>query len=527
MTSVLGAQELRRAALAALEALRAHQDEIDGANIYPVPDGDTGTNLVLTMTSVAEALAGAPEEPRAVARAIQTGSLMGARGNSGVILAQVLRGVCEAVEDAGADARAVAKGLARGADLAYESILHPVEGTMLTVARAAAEAAAPAGGDDPGAVFDAASRGAHEALERTPDLLPVLKEAGVVDAGGMGLCVVLDAFAASLGGRPLTLTLRGLRPIVRHREAGSSAFAYEVQFLLEADDEPIADVRRRLAGIGDSVAVVGGAGLWNVHVHTNEVGRAIEIGMAAGTPSDISVVAFADQMAAVPASRSLPVAVAPSAVAVVAVVAGEGIRDLFAELGAGVLVDGGRTMNVSVGDLLDAVERAAAPNVILLVNSEDALAAGRAAARRASKRVEVIEAGDLAQGFAAMVAFSDGRSLEDNVRDVREALGRTRTGRIAIALRDAATPAGAVRAGDAIGFAGPAVAAVGRDPVEVTLAVAGALGPGEVLTVLAGADAPTDEVARLERALADRFPELSVEVREGGQPVHRYLLALE
>ena len=529
MITVLGASELRRACLAALEALRARQDEIDAANVYPVPDGDTGTNLALTMTAVAEALPGVPDEPRALADAIARGSLMGARGNSGVILAQVLRGLCDAIDDGGLDARSLAKGLARGAELAYEAMLTPVEGTMLTVARVAADAVVDLHDDDCSAVLDAAARAAHDALERTPELLPLLKQSGVVDAGGMGLCVVLDAFAASVAGRPLPVAPRTLRPVVRQREAGSSAFAYEVQYLLEeADDEQALALRQRLGSIGDSVAVIGGAGMWNVHVHTNEVGRAIEMGMAAGRPHDISVVAFADQIAGVAGARSIPVALPEAAVTLVAVVSGDGIRDVFAELGAGVLIDGGRTMNPSVGELIAAIERAPARDVILLVNNEDAMTAARAAIEQVGdKRVELIEAGDLAQGFAAAVAFSDGRGIEDNVTDIRAALAGTRTGTVTLVMRDGATPAGRVQAGNAIGFAGGEVVATGQDPLAVALAVAEALGEGETLTVLAGADASPAEVESLERALAERLPRVAIEMREGGQPVHRYLFALE
>jgi DAK2 domain fusion protein YloV len=526
---LLGASELRRATLAALEALRARQDEVDAANIYPVPDGDTGTNLVLTMTSVAETLARAPDDPPAVAEAIRRGSLMGARGNSGVILAQILRGLSEMVDDNGLDPHGIAKGLARGADLAYEAVLDPVEGTMLTVARAAANAVVDADEDDCIAVLDGASRAAHDALERTPDLLPILKEAGVVDAGGMGLCVVLDAVAAAVAGRPLPVTAGSLRPAVRAREAGSSAFAYEVQYLVEdADDAHIATLRQRLGSIGDSVVVIGGAGLWNVHVHTNEVGRAIEMGMAVGRPHDISVAAFADQIASAAGARTIPVATASSAVSVVAVVSGDGVRDLFASLGAGVLVDGGRTMNPSVGELVEAIERAPSRDVILLVGNDDAFPAARAAiAEVADRRVEMIDAADQAQSFAAMVAYSDGRSLEDNVSDMTETLARTRTGRVTIAVRDGTTPHGPVRAGDALGFAGSEIVATGREPLTVASAVIGALGSGDVLTILSGIDAPPAETEAVVGAAEERLPGVEVELRDGGQPVHRYLFALE
>jgi fatty acid kinase len=528
VTSTLGAADLRRVVLAGLEALRSRQDEIDAANVYPVPDGDTGTNLVLTTNAVAQAIADVPDEPKAIAAAIAKGALMGARGNSGVIFAQVLRGLVELVDDDGLDAHGLTKGLKRGADLAYEAMLNPVEGTMLTVARAAADAVVDENGDDCLQVLDAAARAAHDALERTPELLPILKTAGVVDSGGMGLCVFLDAVAATIAGRPLPVVAASLRPIVRNREAGSSAFAYEVQYLVsEAEDAQIGTLKKRLGAIGDSVAVIGGAGSWNVHVHTNEVGRAIEMGMAVGRPHDISVVAFADQIAGATGSRSVPLAVAQTAVSLVAVVSGDGIAELFASLGAGVLLDGGRTMNPSVGELVDAIERAPSTDVILLVNNDDAFPAARAAVEQVSgRRVELIHSADLAQGFAAMVAFSDARSLDDNAADIREALATTRTGRVTIAVREGSGDQGPIAPGDAIGFVGSRIVATGRDPVAVGAAVLQELGRGEALTILAGADAPPAEAEALARE-ATSVTGAEIEVRDGGQPVHRYLFALE
>ena len=527
MTSQLGALDLRRVVLAGLEALRSRQDDIDAANVYPVPDGDTGTNLVLTMNAVAEAVSSTGDHPREIAEALGRGALMGARGNSGVILAQVLRGLAELVEDDGLDARGLSKGLARGADLAYEAMLVPVEGTMLTVARAAAAAVEGSDSEDCAEVLDAAARAAHGALERTPELLPVLRNAGVVDAGGMGLCVVLDAAAATVAGRPLVMAPAALRPVVRAREAGSSAFAYEVQYLLDdaADDDAKA-LRQRLGAIGDSVAVIGGAGLWNIHVHTNEVGRAIEIGMAAGRPHDISVVAFADQIAVATGARTVPLATASAAVAVVVVVSGDGLAELFASLGAGVIVDGGRTMNPSVGELVAAIARAPADDVILLAGNDDAFPAALAAiAQIDNKRVALADATNLAQTFAAMVAFSDARSLEDNVADISEALVRTKTGRVTIAVRDA--PHTSITSGDAVGFVGGRPVANGRDPVAVARAVISSLGPGEALTILTGLDAPPDEAEAVAREAVIVLAGGEVEIRHGGQPVDRYLFALE
>lgn len=541
MTERFGGPELRRAALASLDALRAHQAEIDRANVYPVPDGDTGTNLVLTMESVAEALeALSSEEPSEVAAAIARAALMGARGNSGVILAQYLRGLVEA---SGRGPEAVARALGRAADLAYEAVLHPVEGTILTVARAGAKGAR---GRDLVAVFDGAARAAREALARTPEQLPILGAAGVVDAGGMGLCVVLESFRDALAGR---ISPRGIRahaeapeygPIVRMREMGDPAYAYEVQYLLEAPEHAVPALRERLGEIGDSVAVIGGDGTWRVHVHTNQVGRAVELGVDAGRPSRIEVVAFRDQIAAaarqegVPAlvggaQLGIPLARAATRTSLVAVGSGEGAMRLFREVGCDAVVDGGATMNPSVSDLLAAIEAAPGDDVILLANDADVVAAARTAAGEAAKRVEVVETADMAAGLAAALAYGDARPFEENIAEIRRALARTRTGRVAIADRSRITPAGPVEAGQALGFASGELVAICAQPLPACLEVCDRLAAAEAgaITVLCGERVDEPERDRVHIELAAHFPRATVEVLDGGQPVYRYLIAIE
>jgi fatty acid kinase len=521
--AVLGAEELRRAILASLEALRAHQDAIDAANVYPVPDGDTGTNMALTMQAVADALAGAGEDPARVAHAAAEGAVLGARGNSGVILAQIIRGITESL----AQGLPVAEGLRRAAALAEEALLDPIEGTMLSVIRAAAEAVPH--DVTPAEAFDAAAHAARVALDRTPEQLPILKAAGVVDAGGMGLCVVLDAFAATLAGRaPSTEPIPVVRPAFRPRESGSIEYAYEVVYLLEGRDGDIPKVRTELGSIGDSVAVVGGEGLWKVHVHTNEVDRALEIGKQAGEPRATTVVAFADQIVAMPGARTVPKATTNTPVTVVAVVAGEGMRAIFGELGARVLVDGGRTLNPSVAELTAAIESAPTKDVILLPNNANTLPAAREAAHRTDKRVEIVASADPAQGFAALLAYGDGLDLDRNLREMTEALKNARTGRVAMASRDAATPAGKVRKGQAIGFVGSDPAVIADDPVEALLALLGHLdGKLEAVTVLAGEDVSDAENNKVVETITARYPDATLDLHRTGQPVDRYLVAVE
>jgi fatty acid kinase len=538
VTAVLGARELRRAAEASLEALRAHQTEIDEANVYPVPDGDTGTNLVMTMESVVRALEEAPDEASAVAHAVTAGSLMGARGNSGVILAQVLRGLCESMTDGGAAPPDVAVGLKRGADLAYEAVLNPVEGTMLTVLRAAVDAASARDGDV-ATMLDAASTAARDALARTPEQLPVLKQAGVVDAGGMGLLVVLESFADALAGRPPRSTPHARPPLhrplrrTRAREMGSSEYAYEVQYMLETSDNHVPGLRESLGTIGDSVAVVGGGETWKVHVHTNDIGRAIELGIEAGRPSHLSVMAFEDQIAARPRPAEhvggIPLARPEQAAALVSVASGPGLTKLFHELGAAFVVEGGETMNPSVAELLEGIDEAPADAVIVLPNSANVLPAAMQAAARASKRVNVLPTSDAAEGLAAAIAFGDARSLDDNIEEMASALERVRSARVTIAVRDGTTPIGEVRKGQAIAFVGKQAVAIGDDAVDVCAEVIDDLATdgAEIVTIVAGAGVNAKERERLAEFLASRFPSLAVEIHDGGQPAHRYLIAVE
>jgi DAK2 domain fusion protein YloV len=456
--------------------LRVHRAQIDDANVYPVPDGDTGTNLVTTVEAVAGALDGVPDRAPDVARAIVRGSLAGARGNSGVILAQWLRGFCEAFEhETEPSAEDVATALKHAAELAWQSMLQPREGTILTVARAAAEAAHGSAPDVAG-VLEAAAAAGRDALAHTPDLLPVLRAEGVVDAGGIGLCVVLDAlFEAATGRRADPFpALAGPRP-VRPRETGSIEFAYEVQYLLEAPDDAVHALRERLGAIGDSVAVVGGDGSWNVHVHTNDVGHAIELGVEVGLAHAISVVEFEEQIAE---TRGLPLAVSPSPVAVITAVEGDGLRAVFEELGA-----------VVSYDLAAGVSVAQAPDVIVLTNGVEY----EEPEDLRGRTVEVLRTHDPAEGFAAMLAYAPERGLLDNLAEMRASIARTRT---AIAHHEKTL----------------------RRAVQQ-------LGDGEVLTVFVGAAVGAEERDRVAKKLAE-LP-FEADVRDGGQPSPRYLIALE
>ncbi|MGH9093269.1 MAG: DAK2 domain-containing protein, partial [Acidimicrobiales bacterium] len=395
--SALVAQDVASTMVAYRDALHTHQQAINRLNVYPVPDGDTGTNMALTLDSVVAELGSLGEhaEMGEVCKAVAHGSLMGARGNSGVILSQLLRGVAEQFDGASrVGAAEVAEALVVASDLARRAVVRPVEGTILTVARAAGEGASRArgAGGDLLSVVEAARKAAARALEETPQLLEALARAGVVDAGGCGYLLLLDALLAVLDGRALPEPAEG-----RGTEAGPAAAAgagthaparamdggadpathlrYEVMYLLEAPESTIPAFKEVWAGLGDSIVVVGGDGLWNCHVHTDDIGAAVEAGLDAGRPRSIRVADLAEQVeeerwvregAGAPLAE--PEGPAPTT-GVVAVVSGEGIGRIFRSLGAHRQVPGGQSMNPSTAQILEAVDALGSEQVIVLPNN--------------------------------------------------------------------------------------------------------------------------------------------------------------
>ena len=530
----LDATAVRRWCLEALDALTAARAEIDDLNVYPVPDGDTGTNLQLTMQSAADAVHAAPHDLAATARAMAHGALMGARGNSGVILSQLLRGLAEVLsEQDAAGAEALQRALIRAAELAYSAVAAPVEGTILTVAREAAAAAAEIGPSSLAAVVRAGCAGATAALARTTEQLPQLKAAGVVDAGGRGLCVVLDALEVVVTGvvaaaAPASMLVpRDRTALVAAREAGSDDFAYEVQFLLaDATEDAVEVLKGALASLGDSLVVVGGDGLHNVHVHVNDVGAALEAGIEAGRPFRITVTRFADQVADEPVTSAQA-----TGRAVVAVAAGAGMASLFAQAGA-VVVDGGPTANPSTAELLDAVRRSAAAEVVLLPNDANTVAvavAAAEAARAGGLTVAVVRTRSVVQGLAALAVWDAGRPFTDDVASMAEAAGSTRWAEVTTAVRESVTMAGVCRPGDVLGLIEGDVVLIGSDVEQAARELAGRMlaGGGELVTVVTGGDADEGLGERLASYVEKAHPAVEVVAYEGGQPHYPVLLGVE
>jgi len=519
------ALELARGALASLEQSR---QRIDDLNVYPVPDGDTGTNLTLTCRAIVEALEASATTDRAtLAKELTRAALMGARGNSGVILSQIARGFAEVVGDAQTvDAATIANAFRGASDAAYRAVRHPVEGTMLTVIREVADAAAAADHKQPAADLLVELVPAGEAsLARTQELLDVLRDAGVVDAGGAGLVEIVRGLAATASGEPLpeAAPAEELTFDAIHQEL--SRYRYCTSFVVEGEELVLEELEQELEALGDSLLVVGDRTALKVHVHTDEPGWALAVGTRRGT---IAAVEIANMHAQTQHREARLLHAVPDLVSeVVAVVAGEGNRKLFESLGATSFVEGGQTMNPSTSDLVAAVERTGAAGVILLPNNSNVIMSADQAARLASKPVEVVASDSIPAGLAAIVSFDGQRSAAENAAEMRDALAAVATGVVTIASRDAQLNGLAVPKGSWLGLAQGEAVAVGEDFERVVAEVVERLlaEPRGVLTLLRGEAAP--DVDALVAAIADRHPDLEVDVHDGGQPHYPLLLSAE
>lgn len=532
----------------ATDALSSAREEIDALNVYPVPDGDTGTNMFLTVSAARDALRaaraadpdlGLEEGMALLARA----ALMGARGNSGVILSQMLRAYVTHLAGAGTDdrrAQTIAAAMSSATDASYAAVGTPVEGTILTVARAASDAAL-AAAESPDArardVFTAAAAAARVALARTPEQLAVLAQAGVVDAGGRGLTVVLDAVeTTATGRRPMPYAA----PIGTHHIPVATAVpsddltedgpAYEVMYLLETspdeEDDAILALRKTLAGLGDSLVVVGGDGLWNVHVHVDDVGAAIEAGITAGRPHRVRVTHFAEQIADRRQKASTR-----TGRRVVAVAAGPGLSALFESAGA-VVVPGGPGQRPSTGRLLEAITTCGAAEVVVLPNDGDTVRAAEIAARTAEAEhdvaVEVIPTHAQVQGLAAISVHEPGRAFDADVREMTATARHARHGAVTVASRQAITMAGPCEPGDALGVIAGDFAVVGSDLETVANDVLERLlaGGGELVTIVSG-EGGVELADRVAARVEERHPHVDVAVHDGGQPRYPLLVSVE
>ncbi len=534
MTDIARARELASAALANLEA---HRRRIDDLNVYPVPDGDTGTNLTLTVRAVVEALrASGAEGAEAVAKELSRAALMGARGNSGVIFSQIVRGFAEVLgrhEEVGGPE--LAQAFRSASDAAYRAVRRPVEGTMLTVIREMAEEAEqPDVRTLPKAdlLRRVVARG-EQALAGTPELLPVLKEAGVVDAGGAGLLEIVRGLLAGVAGEPLPeapVESEKLGFDAIHQEL--SRYRYCTVFVVEGEGLDADGLQRELEQLGDSLLVVGDPTALKVHVHTDEPGAALSLGTRMGVIEGVEIANMHEQAKQREARLSEPLGggfegLPTLETGVVAVVPGDGNRRLFESLRATRVIEGGQTMNPSTAEIHEAIEATPATAVIVLPNNKNVVPSAEQAAGLASKPVRVVPTTSVQAGLAAIVAYDPERSVEENEEAMLRVGEGVATGEITRASRDVELDGVAVRKGSWLGLANGRAVGSGDDFDAVVDAVVETLldGGREILTILTGSEAPDGD--ELRERLAAAHPGVEVEVHEGGQPHYPLLLGAE
>ena len=532
MTRRSDLEAVRSLTAPAAAALEASRRRIDDLNVYPVPDGDTGTNLTLTVRAVQEALEKLEESDRErLAREVARAALMGARGNSGVILSQIVRGFAEVVGEAEViDSPTLARAFRSASDAAYRAVRKPVEGTMLTVIRELAEEAeAQAGPDVPVAdLLRAVLKRGEDALARTPQYLEILRQAGVVDAGGAGLLELVRGVTSAVTGEELPELPPELEEVgfdAVHQEL--SKYRYCTVFVVEGDGLDTDALENELDRFGDSLMVVGDPSALKIHVHTDDPGAALSLGAKLGILEGIEI-ANMHRQTEERETRLLELVPDPERVTeVVAVVAGEGNDRLFRGLGAARVVEGGQSMNPSTADILAAIEATSSPEVVVLPNNANVILSAEQAAEHTAKSVRVVPTRSIPAGIAAMVAYDGDSSAEENVAEMNEALAAVATGAITTASRDVELDGLSVRKGAFLGLAEGEPIAGGDAFDEVTAAVVEHLlsKSRSVLTILTGEGAP--ELNGVLGRIAEQHPDVEVDVQDGGQPHYHLLLSAE
>lgn len=546
----LSGRDLKAMIWAGYQWLEQHREIVDALNVFPVPDGDTGTNMYLTMRAAWNEIAQSDDdEIGRVAQAVAQGALMGARGNSGVILSQILRGMAHAFRSkAVISAQDMVIGLRRGSDTAYKGVVKPVEGTILTVVREAADAAqrAAAVDHDLRFVLDHTVQAAGEAVSRTPLLLPVLAKAGVVDSGGKGLYYILEGMLRSLQGEPLRVA--AAVPVETPQRAHAIdpyhlppiRYGFDVQFLIWGVNLSVDAIRQRMTEIGDFALVEGSPTLVKVHVHAFDPSVPLAYGYSQGFLTDL-VVENMDAMAAagtVPDDVKDMLSTAPGPVqvlegvdgiGVIAVAPGPGLRHVFESLGVGAVVSGGQTMNPSTQELLQAIDALPTDEVILLPNNSNILLAAQQAKDLTNKRVEVVPSRTVPQGISALLAFNLQASLEENVAAMSRAMAHINTGEVTVAVRDAIIDGIDVKVGDVIGMLNDALTTKGATANEVALMLLAQMdvSRAEIITIYFGADTPEAVAQALGAEVRRLYPDQEVEVIDGGQPHYLYIISTE
>ncbi|AHL71375.1 MULTISPECIES: DAK2 domain-containing protein [Bacillus] len=552
----LGGRSFAKMILAGAHHLSQNAQIVDALNVFPVPDGDTGTNMNLSMTSGAKAV----EETNTdhigkVGVALSKGLLMGARGNSGVILSQLFRGFSKNIEQKETiDAKEFALALQAGVDTAYKAVMKPIEGTILTVAKDAAKkaVAVSATEDQIDRVLELTIEEARASLDRTPDLLPVLKEVGVVDSGGKGLLCVYEGFLASLRGEelpPKTASLPTLKELVsaeHHKSAQSHMntedieFGYCTEFMVKFEEDKQSfdenAFREELSEFGDSLLVVSDDTLAKVHIHAEQPGDVLSYAQRYGSLINMKIENMREQHSSIVNEEKDHSPAAPKATAaekqrfgVVSVAMGEGIADLFKSIGASVVIEGGQTMNPSTEDIVKAIDSIHAETVFILPNNSNIVMAAKQAATVSSREVVVIPTKTVPQGMSALLSLNEAASNEDNEAAMLEAIDHVKSGQITFAVRDTQIDGIDIAKGDYMGLYNGKITLTAKNQLDAAkeLLTQMVTEDDEIVTIIKGEDASSDEMEALEAYIEDTFEDVEVEVHDGKQPLYSYILAVE
>ncbi|HEY3373994.1 MAG TPA: DAK2 domain-containing protein [Candidatus Aquicultor sp.] len=517
---------------ASLETLKRYEDEINRLNVYPVPDGDTGTNMVHTMQSVlAEASKAGDTSLPDVCKAVTLGSLMGARGNSGVILSQIIRGICEEVGNSEIiTAKVMVKAIRNGSDTAYRAVKKPTEGTMLTVIREMAEAAENTTHfvTSPTEVLENVIKAGRASVDKTPTLLPVLKEAGVVDAGGFGLVVLAQGILSAVKGEIISSNGSGdLMNIGVFGMDEEMNHTYCTEFILKSEGINMKDLEIKLDHLGDCMLVVGTPDITKIHIHTDEPGKVLQIATDLGTVSNVQINNMVEQTE----KRNQAIKDDEERVdvpfGIVAVANGKGTEEILTSMGVDRIVSGGQSMNPSASDILAAVDDIPAKDVIILPNNKNIILAAQQAAELTHKNLAVIPTKSIPEAFAALMACDQDAPYEKNVQEMAEAIYDVKTGEVTYAVR--ADKTRGFEKNDIIGLYNREIKTHGKHLLSTTLNLIEHMldDSDEVITILVGDKVSDHDVKELAEVINDRHPDLELEIHKGGQPIYNFIIGIE
>ncbi len=550
---------VKKCFLAGAAAIQAKKEYINDLNVFPVPDGDTGTNMTMTIMSAAnEVLAIEDPDMETICRAISSGSLRGARGNSGVILSQLLRGFTKVIRnEKEINVKILVQSFQKAVDSAYKAVMKPKEGTILTVAKGGAEHAYKIAKncDDIVEFARQVIEQMRVVLARTPDMLPVLKEAGVVDSGGEGLVTILDGVYDALTGKEVHYEAEGGTPAIKNTSNGANVevistgdikFGYCTEFIILLEKEFTSRDEKSLKGylesIGDSIVCVADDELVKIHVHTNDPGLAIQKGLTYGELSRMKIdnmreehnerlIQSASATGTTPMVQEKNEAETPwKKVGFISVSVGEGLGNIFRELGADYVIEGGQTMNPSTEDILGAISQVRAETIYIFPNNSNiVLAANQAKDLTEDKHIVVIPTKNIPQGITAMINYIDGNSAEENEAAMTEAVQQIRSGQVTYAVRDTSIDGKEIKQGNIMGLSDKTIEVVGSDVKETTLHLIDALKDEEteLITLYYGAESSEEEAQEIAAAICEKYEEIEVEVEYGGQPIYYYFISVE